>query len=63
MTAGFIMAMGNLGAALVAGFGVGLILDRSGGDWNPVFYTLAVLSLTSAGMAAILWNEKPKTRK
>ncbi len=61
--AGFIMAMGNLGAALVAGFGVGLILDRSGGDWNPVFYTLAVLSLMSAGMAAILWNEKPKTRK
>ena len=61
--AGFIMATGNLGSALVAGFGVGLILDRSGGDWNPVFYTLAVLSLMSAGMAALLWNEKPKTRK
>ncbi len=61
--AGFIMAMGNLGAALVAGFGVGLILDRSNGDWNPVFYTLAVLSLMAAGMAAILWNEKPKMKK
>jgi MFS transporter, OPA family, glycerol-3-phosphate transporter len=61
--AGFIMAMGNLGAALVAGFGVGLILDRSGGDWNPVFYTLAILSLMAAGMSAILWNEKPKIRK
>jgi MFS transporter, OPA family, glycerol-3-phosphate transporter len=61
--AGFIMGMGNLGAALVAGFGVGYILDRSGGDWNPVFYALAVLSLISAGMAAILWNERPKTRK
>jgi OPA family glycerol-3-phosphate transporter-like MFS transporter len=60
--AGFIMATGNLGAALVSGFGVGLILDNSGGDWNPVFYTLAVLSLMSAGMSAILWNEKPKTR-
>ena len=61
--AGFIMATGNLGSALVAGFGVGLILDRSGGNWNPVFYTLAVLSLMSAGMAALLWNERPKTRK
>jgi sugar phosphate permease len=60
--AGFIMAMGNLGSALVSGFGVGLILDRSGGDWSPVFLTLAVLSVLSAAMAALLWNARPKGR-
>jgi OPA family glycerol-3-phosphate transporter-like MFS transporter len=57
---GFIMAMGNLGAALVSGFGVGLILDYSGGDWKPVFYALGGISVLSAAMAAVLWNEKPK---
>ncbi len=57
---GFIMAMGNLGASLVSGFGVGMVLDRSGGNWTPVFYTLAVLSLVSAATAALLWNARPK---
>jgi len=61
--AGFIMAMGNFGAALVSGFGVGLILDRSNGDWTPVFYTLSVISLVSAATAALLWNAKPKVKK
>jgi len=60
--AGFIMAMGNLGSAIVSGFGVGLVLDRSGGDWTPVFYALSVLSLMAAAMAALLWNARPKVK-
>lgn len=58
--AGFIMAMGNLGAALYSGFGVGLILVLTDRNWTAVFISLAVLSLLAAGMAALLWNEKPK---
>ncbi len=53
---GFVMAMGNLGSALVAGFGVGFILDQSHGAWGPVFITLAVLAALSAGMMTLLWN-------
>ncbi len=58
--AGFIMAMGNLGAFLYSGFGVGLILVLTDRNWTAVFISLAVLSILAAGMAALLWNEKPK---
>jgi OPA family glycerol-3-phosphate transporter-like MFS transporter len=60
---GFIMAMGNLGAFLVAGFGVGLLLDMGGGSWTWVFVALSILSVMAAGMAVLLWNEKPKLKK
>lgn len=59
--AGFIMAMGNLGASLYSGVGVGLILTMTGRNWTAVFISLAVLSIIAAGMAAILWNAKPKS--
>jgi sugar phosphate permease len=58
---GFIMATGNLGSAVVSGLGVGLLLDRFGGSFAPVFVVLAVLSALSAAAAALLWNAKPRS--
>lgn len=58
--AGFIMAMGNIGGSLVAGFLVGRILDQNAGDWTLVFQVLAGLSVAAAAMSAVLWNKKPK---
>lgn len=60
--AGFIMAMGNLGSALVSGAGVGKVLDMSQGNWNPVFIILAGLSVVASLMSMLLWNQRPKAK-
>lgn len=59
---GFTMCLGATGA-IFSGAGIGLLKDIARGDWSPVFWVLAGLSVVSALLMVSIWNARPRGAK